>query len=808
MKIRTSMVLVSALLIFIMVSGPFLAIAAPVNHSEPAMLGGPASTIIPVVDSEAVVSNAPTTNYHSNANRGGLFIGYEPIDGMTRSWFKFDMANLPKEIGVTGAFLRVYLNDEYVTDDLPIAAHYSTNDTWDETKITWSNQPDYQAAQLDIIDSPASPNMFLIGNWYAWDVTSAFMNAMNDDKVLSIVLKQDDEGLTSESWKYFLDEDFNATAPFYGPQIEVMYTTPDAAGLQVDGVSSPPLVDYIQDPTPTLEWTMTDSGTGEYQRDYEVEVWNNEGYNDTMLWQEKHTESPILIHDAAGNLNSRPFGTDQEFRYQMKFPSSLFFGSGVVDKISFEVSDATGLMEFEDLQIFMLCVEDTGDLTSDYQANYDGREPIMVLNRPYVSAEVQDNWFTIDIENSFFLSKSLYLIIELRFMDNIGLLSTTPVTYAASGSVAYTYGVGASMSLTAAITSDRLHSLSVQFESDMIHDPGTAVSNSFPFGTDIGDPGIFQTKYNASMIEDTGFIDKLWFPVSHVSENVTYENLVIRMAESPVLGALSHTDFESNFGGVTPVTVLDRAVYTIRNLGKALVIDLDNLFYYSGTHDLLIDMRWGNLTSGHCSVYRDLDAGAYRAWDLTMSSTPTTGNDTRTTHLYVDFVHSETDIEYAGTALTNATRYYWRVKTCDSMGIWSDWTSSSFKYEELSSTPGFTTPVVDPTPCVVNTEVTVSLNVTYFLGIHAVSIEIDGSNYTMSQDGDTFSYDMIPATAGNITFTIYMESNIGTWSTTSGLIQVVQGGGLPGDMTMWLVIGAAGVIIVVIIVILMKRPKK
>jgi hypothetical protein len=646
--------------------------------------------------------------------------------------------------------------------------------------------------------------MFVLGNWYTWDVTAAFMDAMNDDKVLSIVLKQDDEGLTATSWKYFLDEDYNATAPFYGPRIEVTYTTPDAAGLQVDGASSPPLTDYIQDSTPVFEWMISDSATGEYQRDYEVEVWNNEGYNDTMLWQEKHTESPLLIHDSAGTFNTRPFATAQEFRYQMKFPSSLFFGSGVVDKISFEVSDATGLMEFEDLQIFMLCVEDTAALTSDFQANYDGREPIMVLNRPYVSAEVQDNWFTIDLENSFYLSKSLYLIIELRFMDNIGLLSTTPYTSAASGSVAYTYGVGASMSLTATVTSDRLHSLSVQFESDMIHDPGTATTNAYPFGADIGDPGIFQTKYNASMIEDTGFIDKLWFPVLQTSVNVTYENLVIRMAESPVLGALSHTDFESNFGGVAPVTVLDRATYTVRNLGKSLVIDLDNLFYYSGTHDLLIDMRWDNLTSGHCSVFRDLDAGAYRAWDLTWNNNPVTDNDTRTTHLYIDFVHSENTIDYAGTALVNATRYYWRVRVCDSMGIWSDWTEHSFKYEELSSTPEFTTPVVDPTPSFVNTELTVSLNVTYFLGIHEVNIEIDGTNYTMTQVGDAFSHSLTPDTVGNITYVIYMESNIGTWSTTSGVIQVAQGGIQLGPMTIWLVLGAAGVIAVVVIVIFLR----
>lgn len=258
----------------------------------------------------------------------------------------------------------------------------------------------------------------------------------------------------------------------------------------------------------------------------------------------------------------------------------------------------------------------------------------------------------------------------------------------------------------------------------------------------------------------------------------------------------------------TPITVLDRNTYQVRNLGNVLVIDLDNVFYYSGEHDLLIDMRWDKLASGYCQVLRTMNAGGYRAWDLRWGGGDVAGNDTRTTNMYIDFLHPENYIEFDGTALTNATTYYWRVRTCDSTGIWSDWNNHQFKYEELSSVPEFSVPLANPAPVVVDNLVTVSINVTYFLGIHEVLMEFGGSNHSMTADGDTYSLVMTPATVANITYTIYMESNIHTWSSTSGLIVVTEAPAVGlGDTTLLIIIAAGAVVLIVVLVLVFKKKK-
>lgn len=795
------------LLIFMMMSGPLFATAIPSFSAETASLGRPAEMRIGIFEDEAVVESYPDTNYIANDVRGGLWVGYEPIDGITRSWLKFDLGHIPKEIGKISATLNVFLIDEFAIDDLPIGVYYSSNDTWTESTITWNLQPAFDLSPLDIIDSPSGQDMFIIGNWYSWDVTTAFNDALNNDKMLSLVMKQIDEGATTETWNYFLDEDFDVTTAFNASYISVEYTTPDTIDLSVDGFTNTPLTDYVQDSTPTLGWSMSDSGTGEFQRDYEVEVWNDAMYNDTQLWAQSHTDN-VTIHDTGTGTNSRPFGTDSEIRYQMKFSNSLFPRSGVVDKLSFGTDTTSGNIVLENLQIFMLGVQDALALTTDFEANYDGVQPICVLDVPIYEAEIIDNWFTIDIENIYFLHGRYNQIIELRFTNNTGTLVGAPLTLSVGGTVAYSWGTDASTSTTADFTYERLHNFALYFESDIVFDPYSGSGNVYPFGVDPGHPGVLQTKYNMSMIPDTGIIDKIWFPVNQFSGDVVYENLVIRLAETTRLGGLSFTDFDSNFAGATPITVLDESSYVVRNLGGVLVIDVDNVFHYNGEHDLLIDMRWDDLLSGYCTVIRDLDMGAYRAWNLTYGGL-TYGNDTRTTHMYIDFVHSDNAVEYNGIALVDATRYYWRVRTCDSTGIWSDWTNHEFKYEVLTSVPDFTTPVVNPEPAIVNQPVTVSLNVTYFLGISEVLMEFDGSNHTMTAVGNTYSYTWSPNEVGNVTYTIYMESNIGTYSSVSGIFDVVQPGLNLGDMTIWIIAGVAGAVIVIVLVLVARgRGKK
>jgi len=785
-------------------SGPLLAFAGPDVSAELAALGGPAEMKIYVLEDEAVMENHPDTNNFGNNVQGGLWVGYEPIDGNTRSWLKFNLANIPKEIGITGASLNVYLNDEWNVTDLPIGVCYSANDSWYETTLTWNNQPAFDTAPLDVIDSPSSPEMFVKGTWYSWEVTPAFADALSNDKNLSLVMKQINEASPLETWNYFLDKDYNATAALYAPYLSVEYTTPDAVGLTVDGISTPPLVNYVQDSTPTFEWTMSDSGSGEYQRDYELEVWNNADYNDTLLWSEAHTDF-FSIHDSSTGANFYPFGTANEFRYQLKYPSSLITRSGVIDKLMFETIELEGEVVLENLQINMACVEDTADLTTDFLANYDGVQPTSVLNTPSYAAPIVDGRITFDIENTFFMHKGLYLIVELRFTNNTGTLTTTTRTLGAGGSSAIALGSGDYEATIADSTDDRMNTLEVIFESDRIWDPASGSANDYPFGTDDGYGGRFQIKYNKTMITDNGVIDKIWFPVTQFEGESIFENFVIRMAESPREGMLFYDDFESNYAGATPVTVLNRAIYQVRNLGYAVVIDLDNVFHYTGEHDILIDFQWQNRTGDRVSVLRNMNDGGYRAWNVTWGGNYA-GNDTGTYHMYIDFVHSESGIEYDGVALTNATTYYWRVRTCDSTGIWSDWTNHQFKYEELSSAPEFDALVVDPAPVIVDNLVTVSIDVTYFLGVNEVLLEFDGSNHSMTAAGDTYSFALTPTTVANITYTIYMESIIGTWSSTSGLIVVTEApaGGL--DTTTLLIIAGA-VVLLIILILVFKRKK-
>jgi len=143
---------------------------------------------------------------------------------------------------------------------------------------------------------------------------------------------------------------------------------------------------------------------------------------------------------------------------------------------------------------------------------------------------------------------------------------------------------------------------------------------------------------------------------------------------------------------------------------------------------------------------------------------------------------------------------------------------------------------IDPNSVEAGTPVTVSINVTYFLGIHSVLLEFDGSNITMTPTGNEYSVTFNPPTAGNYELIVYMESNVHTWNSTAGSLEVTEPpptttttsttttqttttpstttpstttgtgtGGVPIDATtIIIIIAAAGVIIIVIIIITKK----
>lgn len=733
-----------------------------------------------------------------------------------RSWFKFDLLHIPREISVEKATLNVFVQEEWsgaAGVDEPVGVYYCADNNWEQMAITWNNQPSFSPTPTSVIDSPASPNMFIVGNWYAWEITSDVRSCLEGDKILSEVLKYTEEWGTQNSFWYPMKYQ---TYPFNATYIEIEYTIPSVSGLTVDGIASGPLLDFINSPCPDLGWTFSDPDFNDFQKDYEVEVWNNTYYNDTLLWQKSH-EFIYTIHDSdsvSGNIH--PFGLDDEFRMQIKYPSTIIPQSGIIDKLYFtSVEDGDLTAVLENLEISLVMVSSSADLTTDFEANREGRTPTIVLSRDSYELTLHNHIIEVDIEDTFFVYENLNLIVEIRHTGNSGdLIQIDRTNAGAPGTTTYSYGIGASVDTIANLLYTRTYDLKIGFLTQSVYDIG-ANTNAFPFGCTIGYPGRFQIKYNQSFIGRSGYLDKMYFPVSTLDGEVVYENFTIKLVETPVLGQIDHVDMESNYGSRTPLTVLDEDLYTVRNLGNVLVIDFDNSYYYSNTNDLLIDFQWDSLVSGSAVVRYTLGStSSYRAWDLHWNGAYRYDNRTAGYNLFLDFVNNDDSVPLQECiTLTEGERYYWRVRTCDSTGIWSDWTTANFKYEISLVLPTISVPIANPSPVEVGQEVTVAVNATHAAGIYSAQIEFGGTNHSMAASGDTYSYAWSPSTEGIIDYTIYVRSNENTWASVSGSFNVTAtttgtGTGTGGDMTMILIVaGVSAVVVVVILVFVMKKKK-
>ena len=285
------------------------------------------------------------------------------------------------------------------------------------------------------------------------------------------------------------------------------------------------MLDYIRSEAPELGWAFSDADANDFQRDYDVEIWDDSTYSSSMLWGCGHEFIPT-VHNSFGDGvdgNTHPFGVQDEVRLQMKYLDSELTWSGIVDKLYFTARNETGHIQLENLEISMAMVQDSGALTTDFESNFDGVTPTIVLSAETYDADVIDGVIEIDVANTFMLNENWNLVIQIRLMDNTGdIISLNRTTTGGPGYSAGRVGTGAYVASTAIYANTRTYDLRVGLLTQPVCDGGTSAMNYFPFGTDIGYPGRFQLKYNQSYVNREGYLDRLYMRVNEFTGDVQF----------------------------------------------------------------------------------------------------------------------------------------------------------------------------------------------------------------------------------------------------------------------------------------------
>jgi hypothetical protein len=98
-------------------------------------------------------------------------------------WLKFNLASVPDGAVVDGATLSLYTY--VVGETFDVHAYSSSNNSWTEFSLTYSNMPSYNTTSVDSV-LVATNNL-----WYNWSVVEVVRNALNDNpKSVTIVMRE------------------------------------------------------------------------------------------------------------------------------------------------------------------------------------------------------------------------------------------------------------------------------------------------------------------------------------------------------------------------------------------------------------------------------------------------------------------------------------------------------------------------------------------------------------------------------------------------------------------------------------------
>jgi hypothetical protein len=189
---------------------------------------GLADTYSQYSDDDALVNSTKPNNIYGLTHYLSV---YFDGDVYNRSYLKFDLSSIPDSATITGArlWLWCFTSNNYPTPQVDL--NHVTNDTWNETTLTWNNRPAFDNIKLDssapVVNNWQMFNLLNGNNWnYAVDLA---------DNYLSLIIKEG-EPLTSIVKQAWYSPDEHLSYPYNRPQLIITYTTPEPTTMLLLGL--------------------------------------------------------------------------------------------------------------------------------------------------------------------------------------------------------------------------------------------------------------------------------------------------------------------------------------------------------------------------------------------------------------------------------------------------------------------------------------------------------------------------------------------------------------------------------------------
>lgn len=174
-------------------------------------------------DDTYVNSNTQTSNFGGQSTMYvSQYVFFDaPVQELV--WLKFNLSQVPNGAVVDTATLQVYASD--LTETYTVDVHSSSNNSWTELTLSYSNMPSFNATSMDSETVSTAPR------YYNWNVLDAVRNAVDGGDVVTVVLTEHLSHSSVSSVQFHTKENSDNTPKLVVHWSDVIPEFPSSAAL-------------------------------------------------------------------------------------------------------------------------------------------------------------------------------------------------------------------------------------------------------------------------------------------------------------------------------------------------------------------------------------------------------------------------------------------------------------------------------------------------------------------------------------------------------------------------------------------------